>query len=241
MYDRTMKKAVLSARSILVRFEVDPDAPEWHRDHKLVFIDVFSEHYDDENRQTFGPFPGKISAGHRDDWYVQSWPDDPVLTHDAVIYSKEWENIYAPNTGSWQLFVYQFADCPVQSIFRSIPVNSKLVFRAGLDSGTSEVLTEHGLHGDCLYLETRHPSSRKGRTFTLDHRVGPHNTARFGFPYQEWAGLDYKAMHAADARSRHLRADKKHVKKYRDGSKKTFLNGELVSETPPDDNASARQ
>lgn len=123
---------------------------------------------------------GKVSNGHtskRQDFLyegkmIPKYSDDP----------------FVPQKGFWGGLYENF-----KNIIRVLPNDCEPEFHVLLDSGTSQVLIEQGLHSDYLYIRAKRGDTRThlDMTFLVDVANGRHNSARFGSPRHDTDTVGY--------------------------------------------------
>lgn len=177
---KELKKALQTAKSIAIDFAPIEGLASYERDRKTVTLRLHFEAEGKKTTQEYTEFSGRIANGHRD--AVRKMASG--FGSPYVVYDND-DNTYEPKGGTW-LLMYSNHDNSVQSIFRSIPVGSKLHFTVGLDWHSSAAHAEVKFHGDSLQVQATPPAGKNGKesrdlTFELASVAGFHNTARFGW------------------------------------------------------------
>jgi hypothetical protein len=110
--------------------------------------------------------PGWVSNGYTS--------DRETRTYEGRSYPK-YATAFRPTRGFWFL---SYCRDRLLSLLEILPKNAEISFFVYLDAGTSETLTNAGLHADWLYLVTGHRGKR--RDYLLDVSTTDHGSARFG-------------------------------------------------------------
>lgn len=180
-WTKEMAKHARHATRVFFAFEARPTEGASWEPHAVTMTFVYEEHkekgrpYRPEQKFSFN-VNGFIRPGYYDELHVST---DQLGTMHS--YASEDSNRYKPASGSWHFSFYHSQGTHEATAMSMIPVGAEVKFEVKLDAHSNGSLAKVRIHADVFAAAFKRKGAKVWSTLEIDHSIGPHNTARFGY------------------------------------------------------------